>query len=175
MTTVKKIVSLYCLSRHNADACRQDNAERRNLNDRRKEPTPFISMYTFRSGRRRAIRREADKCTYHFLDTYSTRLFIFCISLILLCIADAYCTLHLVNSRIAVEANPVMAFYLQLDNATFIGMKIFLTTAGIFLFCLCYHVPISRIGFSFSLVAYLLLIAYELNLIYRFAPTLIVW
>jgi hypothetical protein len=55
--------------RHNID-------DRRTISDRRKQPTPFVSRYTFVGGRRKTFRRKEDRKKHNYIDLYSSSLLI---------------------------------------------------------------------------------------------------
>lgn len=139
--------------------------ERRNSSDRRGRPTPFISKYVFWGGRRRTVRRREERCLYLFVDAYSTKLFIGCLLLIFLSLADAYYTLWLISEDLAEEVNPVMAFYLSLSDATFIINKVLLTMVSIVILCVGRPLWHAKAGFVFATAVYILVVAYELHLL----------
>jgi hypothetical protein len=147
--------------------------EQRVLQDRRKQAALSINKYIFWGGRRRKRRRDADRKTFCFPDYYSPRLFFACILLILLCAADAYFTLELINRNLAKEANPIMAYCLKWDCSTFVALKIFMTSVSIVILCLLSNFLVAVIGLSMSVLVYILVILYELNLLYHFFPDLI--
>ncbi len=143
---------------------------RRSTPDRRKSPTFFISRYSFIGGRRKTIRREEDKKKYVFVDLYSTRLFIVLLMLSALSIVDSYFTLALIQGNLAVEINPVMAFFLDYGDTPFVLSKFLLTTIPLFVLCICKNRPITRVLVVFTVVCYLFIIMHELNLMYHIFP-----
>lgn len=144
----------------------EDTTEKRKLSDRRKRPTPIISKYTFFGGRRKTIRREADKKVHKYVDLYSTRLLIALLSLMLLNCFDAYLTLTLIEKGIALEANPIIAFFFRYGVSSFILAKFLMTGVSLFIFCLLKNVFIVRIAVSILLIFYISLIIYEYHLLY---------
>jgi hypothetical protein len=134
------------------------------LQDRRKCPTPIISRYTFRDGKRKTIRREADKKTNIFVDVYSTRLLIAILSLLILSCLDAFLTLSLIEKGSVVEANPVMAFFLDIGIFHFSLIKFIITAVSLIVLCIFKNVNITRIGLPVALKIYLAVIVYELYL-----------
>ena len=135
--------------------------------DRRKRPTPFISRYSFIGGRRKTIRREEDKKKHVFVDLYSTRLFIIVIILSALSIIDSYFTLSLIKGNLAVEINPIMAFFLDQGSTPFVLTKYLFTTIPLFILCICKNRPATRVLVVLTVCLYLFVIMHELNLMYN--------
>ncbi len=142
----------------------------RRIPDRRKRPTPFISKYSFAGGRRKTIRREEDKKKYVFVDLYSTRLFIILLVLSTLSIADSYFTLALIKGNLAIEINPIMAFFLEQGSAPFVFTKFVFTTIPLFILCICKNRPATRVLVVSTVVIYLFVIMHELNIMYHIFP-----
>lgn len=132
--------------------------------DRRKGPTPIISRYTFYGGRRKSVRREGEGKTFIYVDLYSTRLLIAVMSLLLLSCLDAYLTLELIGKGHVVEANPLMAFFLDYGPTPFTVVKFVITAVCLIILCLFKNVRVTRICLPFAIKMYLLVIAYELYL-----------
>jgi len=129
--------------------------------DRRMCPTPIISRYTFRGGRRKIVRRGDDKKTHVFVDLYSTRLMIAVLSLICLSSLDAYLTLSLIEKGKVVEANPIMAYFLDLGIMHFTMTKFAITATALIILCVFKNLNISRISIPVALKIYLVVIIYE--------------
>lgn len=144
----------------------------RTVPDRRKQPTPFISKYTFTRGQRKTLRREEDKKNYFFVDLYSTRLLITLLALLSLNLSDSYFTLTLIEENIATEINPIMAFFLGYGNTPFILAKFLITSIPLIILCLCKNSPVTKVLIVSVIVFYFLIIVYELNLMYQFFPPL---
>jgi len=147
--------------------------DKRTSPDRRKQPTAFAGRYTFISGRRRTIRREGDKKKHIFVDWYSSRLLITLLSLLILSLLDAYFTLLLIKDHGVTEANPVMAFYLELGEISFIMEKFLFTAVSIFIFCVYNNFLVTRVSLASSIAVYSGVILYELNIIYKFFPSVL--
>ncbi|NWF51548.1 MAG: hypothetical protein HXY47_00500 [Nitrospirae bacterium] len=147
-----------------------EKVERRHLPDRRKSPTLLISRYTFIGGRRKTIRRYSDRKKYIFVDIYSPQLLLMLLFLLILNISDGYLTLILIRENIAVEVNPIMSFYLELGNISFLTAKLFFTILPLFTFCICKNFSITKASLSTVMIIYISLILYELNLIFKFLP-----
>jgi len=138
--------------------------------DRRKRPTPFICRFTFSGGRRKTVRRESDKKKHILVDSYSTYLLITILFLLILNLFDSYFTLTLISGDIAVEANPIMALYLEFDDVSFVALKFLITAVSLFGFCLCRNFSISKVFLAAAIVIYLFIVLYELNIVYKFSP-----
>jgi len=144
-----------------------EKSERRMGPDRRQKPADLCSSYVLRGGKRRCSRRKADRRRHLLADSYSSLLWLKLLSLFGLSILDAYLTILLIQSGLAKEANPVMAFYLGYGPQTFIAMNLLFTTAPLFLFCICKDYSLTGITLKSSLVIYLCLIAYELSILFH--------
>jgi hypothetical protein len=140
---------------------------KRKIPDRRKRPTAFLSKYSFAGGRRKTIRREEDEKKYVFVDLYSTRLFIILLVLSTLSIVDSYFTLALIKGNLAVEINPIMAFFLDQGSAPFVFTKFLFTTIPLFILCICKNRPATRVLVVLTVCLYLFVIMHELNLMYH--------
>lgn len=140
------------------------NQELRLYSDRRQNPTPLFSKYTFWGGRRRTIRRDKDKEKHLFVDLYSTRLLVAVILLLCLSCLDAFLTLLLIERGIAVEANPIMAHLLGYGIFPFIVIKFIVTALGITVLTLFKNVKITRFSLPFAIKIYAVVILYEIYL-----------
>jgi len=149
-----------------------EETARRIVPDRRKRPTPFINRYSFIGGQRKTVRRKEDNNKYVFVDLYSTRLFITLLILSTLSLSDSYFTLTLIKEDIAVEINPVMSFFLRYGNTPFIFSKFLITSIPLFILCICKNCSITRVLVISTVICYLLIILYELNLMYQIFPFL---
>jgi len=143
----------------------KDNSSRE-LKDRRNRPTPLFSKYTFIGGQRKSVRRGEDKKRHLFVDLYSTRLLIAIIALLVLSCLDAYLTLVLIGKGKVIEANPVMAYFLDLGILPFTTIKFVITAFSLTILCLFKNVRATRISLPFALKIYLAIIAYEAYLIF---------
>ena len=142
--------------------------ERRIIDDRRKQSTPFLSRHTIFVGQRRTIRRKEDKRKHIFLDNYGLLLFITLLLLLLLSISDAYLTLTLVKAYNATELNPVMAFYLEYGSVTFFLEKFLFTSVAVFIFCVFNHFAVVKISLALAIIIYLGVVQYELSIMNNF-------
>ena len=130
--------------------------------DRRSRPTSPWSSLTGR--RRRTTSRRADEAENTYVDRFTGQDMALLVSILLLNLSDAFFTLLWVQ-RGGTEANPFMAFMLELGDGFFLAQKCFMV--GIWLIILIVHknFRLARIGL-FSLAAlYLLLLAGHLSLL----------
>ena len=139
--------------------------DKRIIDDRRRQSTPFLSRQTIFGGRRRTIRRKEDKENHIFLDNYGLLLFITLLSLLILSISDAYLTLTLVKEYNATELNPIMALYLEYSNITFFLEKFLFTSIAVFIFCVFNHFAVARISLALAIIIYLGVVHYEISII----------
>ncbi len=136
----------------------------RTISDRRQCPTPIISRYTFIGGKRKNIRRNENKKNHLFVDLYSTRLLIAVMALLCLSCIDAYMTLELIDKGKVVEANPVMAYFLNFGILPFTTVKFVITAFSLIILCLLKNVNITRICLPLAFKIYIVIIAYEVYL-----------
>jgi len=141
--------------------------ERRTNPDRRKQPTPFISKYTFIGGRRSIIRRKTERRKYIFIDSYNSRLLVPLLSLMIFSMTDACLTLFLIKNGPVIEANPVMAFYLEYGSVPFILVKSTISIMSILLFCMFKNLRIARVSMAFAIIFYFSVILYEISMFYN--------
>ena len=134
----------------------------RDHSDRRQQPTPVISRYTFGGGRRKTIRRVTEKRTHLFVDLYSERLLFIVATVITLSCTDAYLTLLLIEKGKVVEANPFMASLLSYGVFPFILVKFLITASALLVLCLFKNARITRISLPLAVKIYLCVIVYEI-------------
>jgi hypothetical protein len=145
--------------------------ERRSLKDRR-NPKRFKIKTLFVYGQRKTIRRQDDRYKIYYLDRYSTTLFAFIVSILILSVIDALLTLYLVDHG-AVELNPLMAFYLNSDPLIFMSIKYLLTSASVFILLMCGHVSARKINITINslfpvvIAAFASIVVWQLFLIYK--------
>lgn len=124
--------------------------------------------------RRRAGRRAAD-IHYPIIDWYPPRLLAPVLAILGMCMLDA-CLTVLLMTHGAVELNPVMAMFLPHNLGWFAGIKLALTSMGMFILVACSHMRLFRtipgeVLVYLVLVGYACLIAYELKLL-ELAPSM---
>jgi hypothetical protein len=111
------------------------NSEQRELSDRRKQPTPGLSRFSF-FGRRKAFRREADRQKGGYIDRYSTGLFLLLLLIVSLNILDALLTIMILD-RGGWEVNPFVRSAIELFGERFWAWKF--TIVSVVLILLCIH------------------------------------
>ncbi len=99
-----------------------DESARRCLRDRRQR-SPFLSRWYwgFR-GRRRTIRREADRAHVH-LDYYPAHLLVVVLGIFMLAQADTVLTLLMLDTGKFIEANPLMQLLIDRDVHWFVNVR----------------------------------------------------
>jgi hypothetical protein len=124
--------------------------------------------------RRRAGRRATD-IHYPIIDWYPPRLLAPVLAILGLCMLDGFLTVLLMTHG-AIELNPVMAMFLPHDLGWFAGIKLSLTSMGVFILVACSHMRLFRtipgeVLVYLVLIGYSCLIAYELELL-ELAPAM---
>lgn len=133
--------------------------------DRRRQPTPILSHYTFAGGRRRTIRR-ADEREGAFVDLHGPRILFLSLSILALNVLDAWFTL-LFLSHGGKEMNPFVQRILDLGSHPwpFLLFK----TLGIGCCCtflvLTKHFRPARIGMWTVFLGYTVLLGWHLYLL----------
>jgi len=84
--------------------------DRRKQSDRRKFPTRPFSKYMFKGKRRHARREEEDQ--NYYVDRYDAKYLALVLSILLLCVFDAYFTLKIIHDG-GKELNPLMIKFLD--------------------------------------------------------------
>ena len=121
-----------------------DFTKKRSGLDRRKGKIPRLKYLLF-GGQRKMIRRSEDKQRMIILDNYSPRLLAFVLVILTLSLADGFFTLHLTDHG-AIEANPVMAYFLDLSPWAFMSVKYLLTTLSVICFLILNNLYIKPFG-----------------------------
>lgn len=146
-----------------------NSIEQRRRTDRRSASAAPFSRAAWQ-GRRRGAQRAEDRVN-SYVDWYEPGLFYIAVGILLLCCTDATFTLHLLQ-RGASEANPFMAWLLEIDTQLFLVTKFALTAAGlVFLVAHKNFVVFNRLTVRHTLhgllFGYALLIQYELVLLWE--------
>ncbi len=136
----------------------------RNLTDRRRCPTPIFSRFTVWDGKRKTIRRETEKKKHLFVDLYSTRLLIAVLALLCLSCLDAFMTISLIERGNVVEANPLMAFFLDYGILPFTISKFIITASALTVLVLFKNVKITRYTLPVAIKIYIAIVIYEFYL-----------
>ena len=147
--------------------------ERRSGKDRRAKRFGDIRWF-LKTGRRRQIRRQADRRKLFLLDYYPPQLFYLLVLILFLSVVDAYLTLWLIDEG-AMEINPIMAYYLSIGPNTFLAAKYLLTVAAVTIVVLMNYAIVRIIPFQFGQLlklfagCFAMVVAWELFLIARHA------
>jgi hypothetical protein len=110
------------------------NTEKRVLKDRRKQPTPGLSRYTF-FGQRKELRRKSDKGKTDYVDRYSSMIFLLLILIVGLNILDSVFTMMILDLK-GLEANPVVRSVIEIHGDKFWIWKLAIVSTCLILLCL---------------------------------------
>ena len=137
--------------------------ERRVTPDRRRQPTPGLSRYTF-FGRRQKFRRKEDQEKGGYVDRYSSRLFFFLVLIMGLNIFDSILTMMILDLK-GEEINPVVRAVIEIHGDKFWVWKFGIVSVCLILLCL--HNKFKRIKWIFVGISaiYLLVVVYEILLL----------
>lgn len=140
--------------------------DRRTRNERRKR-TLRAYWRGARNPRRRDGRRVEDRF-YPIIDWHSDRVFALIMLILTLCVVDGVLTVILMSHG-AVEANPIMAFFVPHELGWFAAAKLSLTATGMMVLAVCSRMRVFRgipgEAFLYAVLAgYICLIVYELRL-----------
>jgi len=138
---------------------------RRIFVDRRCRPTPAISRYTFRGGRRTNVRRDTDRQAV-YVDRLGTGLAVILLSVFAFHVLDAFFTLAHI-ARGGVELNPFMDYFLQKSPTAFVLAKLSMAGGGLVFLALHARWPLVRRGIQALFVLYAGVVCYHLLLIAR--------
>jgi len=108
--------------------------DHRTPQDRRKQPTPGLSRYTF-FGRRRTFRRRSDQAKGGYIDRYSSTLFFFVILTLGLNVLDVLLTVMILDLK-GWEVNPVVRSVMETHGDGFWIWKFGIVSASMVLLCL---------------------------------------
>ena len=143
-----------------------ENFERRETNDRRKNPTPGLSRYSF-FGRRRVLRREADQDRGGYIDRYSPGLFFLLLLIVALNILDAFLTIIILDHG-GWEVNPFVRSVIELYGERFWAWKFAIVSIALILLCIhSKFKPIKTIIVATSFI-YGSVVLYEIFLIIHY-------
>ena len=105
--------------------------DQRKRTDRRSNPSSPGSICLL-GGKRKHVRRAEDAKRGYYVDLYSKRSVFIISTILIMSIIDGYLTLSLVEQG-AMEANPIMRFYLQLNTPLFLCVKYAVSYMSVFL------------------------------------------
>ncbi len=151
---------------------RHDSADRlneeRRAADRRARATAHPLVWPSWQGQRCEPRRRHERSD-HFVDRYPPLLRYLAVGILLLCITDAFLTLHILDTG-GSELNPLMDTLLNASLPSFFYTKLLLTALGLTVLIVYYNFRwfrIVRVGYLLfgSFFVYAALVAYEIVLI----------
>ncbi|MBI1745229.1 MAG: hypothetical protein HYR55_01415 [Acidobacteria bacterium] len=132
--------------------------------DRRRKPTNPLSLASLRYARRRSKRRDSDKSGY--ADQYNPKLLLPVLAIMVLCSFDGVATLLHINKEVASEANPLMAYLINLSPMKFFFIKYFSTFLGVLILVVHHWFPRIRRVLWGIVIAYLILGLFHVAIIY---------
>jgi len=138
-------------------------ADKRIFKERRKQPTPALSRYTF-LGQRKRFRRKIDQQKGGYVDRYSSRLFFFLVLIISLNILDAFLTMIIIELN-GVELNPVVLSVMHLYGDKFWVWKFALVSFCSILLCLHIRFGRAKVAVASISLIYLVVVLYQVFLI----------
>ena len=137
--------------------------ERRVLRDRRKQPTPIISRYTF-GGRRKLFRRKEDQQKGGYVDHYNAGLLFLLILLVALNALDTLFTMMILDHG-GKELNPLVRSAIEIYGDQFWIWKFTLVSVNTILLCLnSMFGYVQKIIMGICLI-YVAIVAYEIVLL----------
>ena len=136
------------------------HSDRRASGDRRKQPTPGLSRFTF-FGRRSTFRRQDDKTKGRYVDRYSPTLFFLLVLIVGLNVLDAVFTMMILDKR-GYEANPVVQSVMEILGNKFWMWKFALVAFRLVLLCLHSRFRLVRFVIICLTSIYLLVVAYQI-------------
>lgn len=141
----------------------QSMDDKRINKDRRRQPTPALSRYTF-FGRRRTVRRKSDESGGNYVDRYSSSLFFFLVAIIGLNILDAFLTLLILDLK-GWEANPVVRSVIDLYGTKFWIWKFSIVSVCTALLCLHSRFRLVKEVIIAVSCLYVAIVAYQIFLV----------
>lgn len=102
--------------------------DRRKLSDRRKSPTRPFSKFILKGQRKKARRSDEDR--NYYVDRYEARYLALILSILLLCVFDAYFTLKIIHFG-GIELNPFMINFIDRNPERCLAVKYLVTVIGL--------------------------------------------
>jgi len=141
----------------------EERLSQRTTKDRRKQPTPALSRYTF-FGRRRTIRRKPDRQGGSYVDRYSSTLLFFLIAIVGLNLLDAFFTMMILDLK-GWEANPVVRSVISLYGTKFWIWKFSIVSVSLALLCLHSRFRLVKEIIIAIGCLYVIVVAYQMSLL----------
>jgi hypothetical protein len=111
-----------------------ENLDKRNLKDRRKQPTPGLSRYSL-LGQRGVFRRKVEQQRGGYVDRYNPGLFFILLLIVGLNVLDALCTMMILDQG-GWEVNPIIRSIIELYGDWFWVWKFAIVSTSLFLLCI---------------------------------------
>jgi Domain of unknown function (DUF5658) len=143
---------------------RSVDVDRRQIADRRSQPTTFWGIWRL-GGRRKGFRR-AGEAYQSYVDCPSRRVLVLLSIVIGASVLDALLTLLYLHDGGA-EANPLMALAIKHGEARFVGIKMALTGIGAWLLAAHQHFPLALRGLHVLATGYVGLLLIHAALLLR--------
>jgi hypothetical protein len=137
--------------------------DKRTVEDRRKQPTPGLSRYTF-LGQRKMIRRKSDQQGGGYVDRYSSSLLLFLVAIIGLNVLDAFLTLLILDVK-GWEVNPVVYSAICLYGTKFWIWKFSIVSVSLVLLCLHSRFRLVKEVIIAMSCLYVMVVAYQVFLL----------
>jgi len=131
--------------------------------DRRQGGTPRLSRYSFFGGRRKRVRREAER-EGSFVDLYSPAVLALIAWVALMNSCDSFFTIYHLQVG-GIELNPVAAALLETGRLGFVLSKATMITLALLVLALHKNFFLARIGLSAAFTTYTALVGYHLWLL----------
>jgi hypothetical protein len=148
-----------------------DGIDRRSGHDRRQGVLSLKNIWSRR--RRRQLRREDDRKKIVLFDHYSRSIVIIVVAILLLSVLDAFLTLFLIEHG-AIELNPVMAYFLDINTTIFLITKYALTAMSVVIILLLNYAVVRNLNLqarsllNFFAGIFILVVAWEIFLVARY-------
>lgn len=158
---------------HDPNPPAQPSDEKRNLPDRRRQPTSLWGAFPL-AGKRMRNRRDEEHRLPYFVDRYTAMMLAVVLMLVLASIVDAILTIRLIEAG-GSEINPLMGLLLSYGTFPFLLGKYALTVVGLPLLIIFKNHYLFgtrfRVGYLIPalVVLYAVLISYQLILIYNYS------
>jgi len=136
--------------------------QKRQFPDRRKQPTPILSRFTF-WGQRKMLRREEDRQKGGYVDRYSPSLLFFLLLIIGLNLLDALFTMMILDYG-GCEVNPIVRSAIGIYGDRFWIWKFSIVSVNVILLCLHSKFRYVRKIIPVICLVYLCIVLYQIKL-----------
>ena len=102
--------------------------ERRKIGERRQTSTTPLSRFSFRGSRKK--NRRTNEAENYYVDRYESHYFVMIVSILILCVMDAYLTLKILHFG-GQELNPLMLIFFNNHPILSMIFKYLITAIGI--------------------------------------------